>query len=356
MPRPIENARVARAKRAFTTRNVPQDVLRKLSTDARRPRSGDLVLARIASVGNHQRIELTTGRKSQLYRGDEIIVAFGDRYAPDQYEAEMPTDLGPCHLVASGGVASLVRSKSDKVRDATAIEPIGLFVDDNDEPINVRSYSLAAPTDRIVSRPMAITVVGGSMNAGKTETAVSLIRGYRAAGLAVGAAKLTGTGSGNDLWRLRDAGACAAYDFTDAGLVSTYKADVIELERVARTLAQALINEGAEVMVFEIADGLYQTETQWLMRSRVMEDLTDGYIYAAESAASAIVGAQWVSQHARLLAVSGCLTMSPLATREAQQVCGTPCLGRKELQDVDTLMAWRHELTAVAGAQNVVAA
>ena len=35
----------------------------------------------------------------------EIMVAYGNRYAPDQFEAELPKTMASCHLAAAGGVA-----------------------------------------------------------------------------------------------------------------------------------------------------------------------------------------------------------------------------------------------------------
>jgi len=48
---------------------------------------------------------LPNGRRQTLFEGDEIIVAYANRHAPDQFEAEVPDSLSDCHLVASGGVA-----------------------------------------------------------------------------------------------------------------------------------------------------------------------------------------------------------------------------------------------------------
>jgi hypothetical protein len=36
-----------------------------------------------------------------LFVGDEILVAYGHRYAPAQFLAEVPPDLGGCHLNAA---------------------------------------------------------------------------------------------------------------------------------------------------------------------------------------------------------------------------------------------------------------
>ena len=98
-------ARLAAAKRAFTTRNVDLSAAVRMVRAGRRPEAGDLILARVTQLGQHRRIENVHGRRGDLYVGDEIIVAYGNRYAPDQFEAVVPADLGRVQLVAGGGVA-----------------------------------------------------------------------------------------------------------------------------------------------------------------------------------------------------------------------------------------------------------
>ena len=93
--------RLEQAKRAFVTRRVDFNQAWTLSRQ-HAPRTGDLVLATVTELGHHSRIELPSGRRAQLYVGDEIVVAYGERYAPDQFEAVVPKEFGPCHLVAGG--------------------------------------------------------------------------------------------------------------------------------------------------------------------------------------------------------------------------------------------------------------
>lgn len=82
------------------------------------PHAGDLVLARVVKIGQHPRIELPDGRRSHLYIGDEVIVCYGARYAPDQFESHVPKEMGPCDLVAAGGLASRL---GNKMRDAARL-------------------------------------------------------------------------------------------------------------------------------------------------------------------------------------------------------------------------------------------
>src|SRR4051794_23706324 len=98
----LDSSRSAGAKRACTTRRVPSGSMKTLVERVVRPESGDLVLARIDEIGKQKRIELTDGRRAHLFPGDEIVVCFGNRYAPDQYEAIVGDDLDRCDLVASG--------------------------------------------------------------------------------------------------------------------------------------------------------------------------------------------------------------------------------------------------------------
>lgn len=203
-------------RRAFTTRRALLTDAHSLVLDGARPTAGDLVIARVTRLGLHQRIELPTGRRSNLYEGDHILVAYGARYAPDQFEAVVPDDLGPCELVAGGGVAARVLSRHREVREATRITPVGLLVDRGGQILNLRRWAIQERGR--VGNPLVIAVVGTSMNAGKTTAASKLIRGLVRSGLRVGAAKVTGTGSGGDVWSMLDAGACEVVDFTDRAM------------------------------------------------------------------------------------------------------------------------------------------
>ncbi len=327
--------RLARAKRGFTTRNVPPSAMTRVSAAPRAPQAGDLVLARVTEIGQHRTVELPTSRKATLFQGDEVVLAYGNRYAPDQFEALVPEDLGPCHMAAAGGVAGRVVHAHAKMHMPTAIEPVGVFVRPDGRAVNLADFAL--PTMRMARSVPAIAVVGGSMNAGKTTAAAALVHGLTRAGHRVGAAKLTGTGAGNDSGLMRDAGAELVLDFTDAGLATTYRTPHRELERCVEVLSGALVSARCDVMVFEIADGLFQQETRWLVeQSRVLRQVVSGWMYAGESAASVVAGAQWLEQHGLVVGVSGVASASPLACREIEAAIGMTCLTREALWQPET--------------------
>ncbi|MDE2334765.1 MAG: hypothetical protein KGK10_09535 [Rhodospirillales bacterium] len=317
--------RFAAAKRAYTVRNVPLSELAGLRNDIA-PKAGDIVLARVEQLGQHQHLEDAAGRRAKMWPGDEILVAYGNRYAPDQFEAYVPANLQPCNLVAGGGVAAAVASRHPQVRAATQIAPIGLATDAEGCPLNLRHFALE-PLAAPLQRPPVIAAVGGSMNTGKTTTACGLVRGLRATGMRPAAAKVTGTGSGGDRWAVADAGAIAVLDFTDFGFVTTFGVPVTQIEMI---LAQAIARHakaGAQAIVIEIADGVLQQETAALLGSARFGQMVDAVVYAAESAMSASAGVAWLeARGVNVAAVSGLLTTSPLAMREATEALAVPVL------------------------------
>jgi len=187
---------------------------------------------------------------------------------------------------------------------------------------------------------LTLAVIGSSMNAGKTTTAANLVRGLVASGRRVGAAKITGTGAGGDVWFLSDSGANPALDFTSVGLPSTYEADPEVVLGILDTLHGHLVAAGAEAIVLEIADGVFQAETAALLRSTPFAATIDGMLFAAADA----LGATAAADHLRdvpvpLLAISGLVTASPLGVRETVQATHVPVVDIAALREPEPLAA-----------------
>ncbi|MEN8107706.1 MAG: DUF1611 domain-containing protein [Pseudomonadota bacterium] len=337
---PIETRRLIKAKAAYTTRRIPLSETGYLISGEVTPAPGDVVLARVNRLGSHSRIELGNGRRAPLFPGDEIVLCYGHRYAPDQFEGEVPDSLEPCHMVAAGGIAACAISKHAGKKAATRITPLGLLGNVHGRPVNLADRALE-PMGPNGSLPMTIAAVGTSMNAGKTTTAAYLIRGLANAGLKVGAAKLTGTGAGGDVWLMMDAGAELVLDFTDAGFASTHRVPLGELEGIVTTLTAHLQRAGVDVIVLEVADGLFQEETSALLCSPAFRQSVNGVIFAAADSMGAATGVNWLYDHdLPVVAISGKLTAAPLAVRETQGATGLPVMGLDQLSDpgiADTL-------------------
>jgi dethiobiotin synthetase len=309
-----------------------------------KPRAGDLVLAMVSEIGHHKRLHLAEGGKKTLFVGDLVIVAYADRYAPNQFEAFVPGDLGDCHLVAAGGIAGRVVEKHGRIhRNPTRLRPLGLIASEEEAPpLNLGGFALppiTAPAKRDIP---VIAVVGTSMDAGKTTCAAHLVHGLRRFGAKVGYAKVTGTGAAGDPDLLRDAGANPVLDFTDVGFASTYRLTPAVVESIFEELIAHLAAADVEAIVIEIADGLLQSETAALLESDTFKKRVCSVVFAAGEALSALAGSEWLrARGLPLRAVGGCITRSPLQVREAGG-CPVPILGLPEFGDPATASKLLH--------------
>lgn len=322
-----------RAAWAFTTRRVPRDVATTLGPLTGAPRAGDLVLARVDALGHHAGLQLVSGRRKQLFVEDHIVVAYGNRYAANQFEALVPETLGPCHLVAGGGVAARAVSWHDRIsKGPTHITPIALVFDRQGVRVNLARFGLYPIAQLAQPRPQALAVIGTGMDSGKTQTAAYLVRGLVRAGLRVAYVKVTGTGAGGDTWLLKDAGAAPVLDFTDAGVATTFRVPAEQIESIFTTLIGHVARSHAETVVVEVADGVFQCETAELLRSATFARHVDGIVLTARDAMGASAGAAWLGAlSVPVLAVSGIVSAAPLQVREAHAATGLPVFNREQL-------------------------
>lgn len=312
------------AKRSYVTRNVCLD--HAFSLSSKEPVVGDLLLARVDRIRQHSRLENAEGRRVHLYPGDEIVVVAGHRYATAQFHAEAPSSLGACHLVAAGGIAANMVSKSAQVKPATEITLIGTLADAAGEKLNLSRY---ARLKQSYLHPAAeampvLVVIGSDMNSGKTTLACSAINSFRNAGMRVAGAKLTGTGAGPDYWKMLDAGAFQVRDFVDAGMPSTAGINESQLIDLLRTMKADAMHQHADVLVVEVADGVFQPETRALLTGSLASEVT-GALVAADSAAAAVMTAERVI-HAGIpvYAMGGVFTRSALCSEEVERALGLP--------------------------------
>lgn len=342
-----DTLRIRRAGWAFATRRVPVDAAAMLLPPLGKPEAGDLILAVVDSLGQHPGLQLPSGRRMQMFPGDEIVVAYGNRYASNQFESEVPETLGPCHLTAGGGIASRVASWHARMKSPTQITPIGLLGNDQGQRINLRDYALPVLPRVARHHPTAVAVVGTGMDSGKTQSCAYLARGLIAAGLRVGYIKITGTGAGGDTWLLKDAGASPVLDFTDAGMSTTYLAPIAQIESALELLMAHVANDGVDAVVVEIADGVLQIETSALLKSNVFASLVGGLIMASQDSMGASAGVHWLRENSRppVLALSGIISSAPLQAREAEQALGLSVYDRPNLASA------RNALEILAGAQ-----
>jgi len=324
-------------KYSFTTRAVPLDEMAKVTPMYAQPRIGDLVLAEVLDLGRHNRMEVRTGVTMALFPGDHIVGAFGNRYATDQYEGYLPTrPVEACDLLSVGGVLGEVASRHASMASPTRLRILGLVSDKHELPINQRAFGLPshAVGEGLESRAEVILVVGSAMNSGKTTAAGTLARALSRANFSVAAGKITGTAAGKDGRFYEACGARPVLDFTSAGYPSTYMLGLQELLGVYGSILGTLRASDPDYIILEIADGVFQRETRMLLDSAEFRRSADHVFFAAGDSLSAESGVRLVREYGLpLRATAGSVTQSPLASREAEEAVGIPCMSIERIMD-----------------------
>lgn len=339
LPLPAVLQRNCQVKWGTVTQVLPQrvgswhELQPKLLPNNRNPQRNDVLAGRIVSTGRHSAVELSSGRKAELYPGDILVGAFGNRYATAQYEGRVPERLDYYHMLSQGAVFGEVMSASYSMSDPTIIEPLGYLSTPDGDILNLTQHGLAEISDS--PRIPTLLIIGASMDAGKTTTAASLIHGLSLAGWCVNAGKLTGTGCARDIHKMLDAGAGRVLDFTHCGFCSTAETTDAELGSISATLISHLSQGRPDLLVLEIADGIIQKETQRLVRMLVAEQKADGAMLAIHDVLSAGSAAEIVERQFKLplLGISGAVTQSPLSIAELRSVTNIPVYDMPTLAD-----------------------
>src|SRR5262249_33276753 len=123
-----------------------------------------------------------------------------------------------------------------------------------------------------------------------------------------------------------------ALDFNDAGHGATYLCPTDEL-LAAFDLLLGHAAAAAEHVVVEIADGLLQCETAALLTSPAFIRQVTAFGFATGDPLAAVAGVGLLASWGiRPVAISGLISMSPLAMREATTHTGVECLTAQQLQ------------------------
>jgi hypothetical protein len=161
------------------------------------------------------------------------------------------------HLLNMGGVIGNAISSSPDVGAPFEVEMLGqvlLFPE-----FGTRIGAPASILDGAIEghansrRVPVVFVTGTCMQSGKTHAACALVRRFSQEGYSVGGAKLTGVSLLRDILSMRDYGADAILDFTDAGTACTGPETAAS---VTRMIFNELAAHGVDLIVAETGDGI----------------------------------------------------------------------------------------------------
>jgi hypothetical protein len=309
---------------------VPPRAIRGYEPRDAPPAVGDLVYGRIQVLGHHGSLENKHGRIHEIHDGTRAVYVWGNRYAPDAFEALVPDRATEeADLIARSGIVSQMVVKNAEMKDPTRVKLLGSVLDEQGQALNTLRFPLAKPRNPINTarrRSPMILHVGTSMNSGKSTSAMACCWALSAMGHAVRASKVTGTASLKDILHMQDAGAERVSDFSHLGFPSTYMLDPESLIGIFRDLDAKFANNPKKFWVVEFADGILQRETAALLRDEYVRSRIHKLIFSAGDALGAVGGMRVLEDEFGLRpdAVSGRCSSSPLSVRELQERTKVP--------------------------------
>jgi hypothetical protein len=324
-------------KKTLITKDISEYTLDESLRRTHQPIAGDVAIFEILEIGKHRSVQSAERRGMAIFEGDFIMAAFADRYATSQFEGYVPKGFQEIyHILGAGGAVGLVRTKNAALEDIepTTLRLLGFVTGSDNKVINTKFYrSERVPFNATLPFPSKVILsIGSTMDSGKTTTAAHVARGLKTTGKTVAYLKFTGTAFTKDKDFVLDCGADITYDFSDLGYPSTYMCSKEDLLDVYQSLLHLLQPHAPEYIVMEIADGLLQQETDFLLRDQAFMSTIHSVVFSCGDSLSALQGVSHLNaigiQPALL---SGTFTMSPLLIEEVKQHSGMPVLTIDEL-------------------------
>jgi hypothetical protein len=309
-------------KKTIVARDIDNFTINKKISESHIMKAGDLAVFEVIEIGKHTTAQMSDGKVRSIFPGDKIVATFADRYATSQFEGYVPsTPLPIYHILGAGGVIGIVKSKNYALKDVepTAVKLIGYCCDSNGEVINTKFYNKQRNAFRGEHNMKVILSIGSTMDSGKTTTAAFVARGLSMADYKVGFVKLTGTCFTKDREFVLDCGASIVADFSDLGFPSTFMCSKEDILDIYQTLLDDLSSENLDYLVMEIADGLLQRETHFLLNDQAFMNTIHKVVFSCGDSLSAYYGVQLLKEWGiDVSAVSGIFTMSPLLINEVE--------------------------------------
>lgn len=324
-------------KKTIVTKDIQHYNLNESIKDTHVPIAGDVGIFEVITLGRHEAIQGEDKRITAIFENDYIMAAFADRYATSQFEGYVPTfPMELYDILGAGGAIGVVKSKNALLKDIepTKIRMIGYCCDETGKVINTKWYQKQrfSFTGEVPNNAKVILSVGSTMDSGKTTTAAHVARGLKISGKKVTFIKFTGTCFTKDKDFVYDCGADVAIDFSDIGFPSTYMCEKEDLLDLYQSLLANIADEKPDYIVMEIADGLMQRETNFLLRSKEFMATIHSVVFSCGDSLSAFQGYDTLHQWGITPAlISGRFTMSPLLIDEVKNNCSVPVLTIEEI-------------------------
>ncbi|WP_299438514.1 hypothetical protein [uncultured Aquimarina sp.] len=332
-------------KKSNICKNVVNYKIDQTMIQSHQPAAGDVAIFEVIHIGSLNAIQDFEGRNSYIFPGDKIMLAFGNRYASNQFEGYVPEKYQQEYdLIGKGGVAGTVVSMFYKLelKGPTKLKLVGYVTEKQGDVINTMYYHRRPVkfNSKKIRNFKTILSIGSSMDSGKTTTAAYLCRGLKTSGYQVAYIKLTGTVFNKDRMLAYDCGADVVSDFSEFGFPSTYLCTTDTIMDLYEGLLSEVAAAQPDYVVIEVADGLYQQETRALLNHSLFTETIDHVILSCCDSLAVNSGVQLLSPifGDRLFALAGLFTGSPLLVAEVESQSSVPILTLDKLLKSDLLI------------------
>jgi len=131
---------------------------------------GQLIAVKVISVNpNYNKLELVSGRITELTEGDIIIGALGNRIASSGMTGTVPEELNKhdkIHILNLGGVIGSCKDFNILLGPATECEVLGSIIDNSNKQLNLQDFS-KIKNNKYISQVPAIAVIGTGIDSEK---------------------------------------------------------------------------------------------------------------------------------------------------------------------------------------------
>ncbi|HEX4872784.1 MAG TPA: hypothetical protein VFV27_10750 [Nevskiaceae bacterium] len=294
------------------------------------PAEGDLLVVELQPEAAPAPLQLASGRLTTLYPGDRVLALTGRHFSSLGQRCAVARRGESLHLLGRDG---LVGAEA-RGGGLTAVRLLGRVCDGQGQPL--RLPELAASTGRAPATVLGVVSAARGARAGTT--LMQLLRGLAQLGLDSAVARPLGLIDGGERWALIEAGAREVVDAADVGcLDGEHDSGDCLRGRAQRQLA-ALAASGAPIGLLRLAGGLGLPALRRLLLEPGAAALSQGLVVCASDALCAVEAVRQLRAVGHpVLAVSGAITRSPLARREAEAELDLPVLAASELAAPSTL-------------------
>jgi hypothetical protein len=296
-------------------------------------KAGTVVAGRVLnSKTGYNSLEDVHGRFVTLHPGDVIAGALGRRDALYGYSGSVPekVEVGDVLDVLNlGGVIGVGAQAAPGIGEAFHVEILGSVLEFphlNHRvgiPACVERAALA-PVELPKDLPPVVTLLGTSMDSGKTTAAAVMIAELTRRGSRVAAGKLTGVALRRDILAMQDCGAEPVALFTDFGVVTTDEKNAVA---ATHSLLGHLAESDPDIIVLEMGDGLLGTYgVNALLEDQALRGVMNNIVLCAQDPVGAWGAVQLLKDRYGLEAnlVSGRVTDTPVGRRYCTEQLGIP--------------------------------